>query len=156
MVYLSLFGRCLYLLSMWVRHTEYWGWQKPWQASWPELTQSNPNPIYKTAVEMWSVWFCRRWLGNSLWRCIDWSYSSIWSLQLIGYERFQAISHECVNIWPLHGKLTRLIVVISFDILMFYLQINSLYLCPVIPSRLDLVRTHPSFVVTRLNPARKF
>ena len=34
MVYVSLFGRCLYLLSMWVRHAEYWGWQKPWQARW--------------------------------------------------------------------------------------------------------------------------
>ena len=63
---------------------------------------------------------------------------------------------ECQNIWPLCGKLTRLIVVISFDILMFYLQINSLYLCPVIPSCLDLVCTHPSIMVTWLNPACEF
>ena len=45
--------------------------------------------------------------------------------------------------WPLRGKLTRLIVVIIFDILMFYLQINSSYSYPVISSRLNLVRTHP-------------
>ena len=50
--------------------------------------------------------------------------------------------------WPLHGNLTRLIVVITFDILIFYLQINSPYLYPVIPLCLDLVHTHPSFVVT--------
>ena len=58
--------------------------------------------------------------------------------------------------WPLCGKLTRLIVVIIFDILMFYLQINSSYSYPVILSCLDLVRTHPSIVVTQSNPACEF
>ena len=56
---------------------------------------------------------------------------------------------ECQNIWALHGKLTRLIIlVITFDILMSYLQINILYSYPAISSHLDLVCTHPSFVVT--------
>ena len=50
--------------------------------------------------------------------------------------------------WLLRGKLTRLIVVIIFDILMFYLQINSSYSYPVILSCLDLVRPHSPIVVT--------
>ena len=69
-------------------------------------------------------------------------------------------SHRRVRLlseyWLLRGKLTRLIVVIIFDILMFYLQINSSYSYPVILSCLDLVHTHPSFVVTQLNTAREF
>ena len=63
----------------------------------------------------------------------------------------------CQNIWALRGKLTRLIIlVITFDILMSYLQINILYSYPAISSCLDLVRTHPSFVVTRSNTACEF
>ena len=63
----------------------------------------------------------------------------------------------CQNIWALRGKLTRLIIlVITFDILMSYLQINILYSYPAISSCLDLVHTHPSFVVTRSNTAREF
>ena len=66
-------------------------------------------------------------------------------------------SRICQNIWALRGKLTRLIIlVITFDILMSYLQINILYSYPAISSRLDLVHTHPSFVVTRSNTAREF
>ena len=66
-------------------------------------------------------------------------------------------SMQCQNIWALRGKLTRLIIlVITFDILMSYLQINILYLYPAISSHLDLVRTHPSFVITRSNTAREF
>ena len=65
--------------------------------------------------------------------------------------------HICQNIWVLHGKLTRLIIlVITFDILMSYLQINILCSYPAISSRLDLVRTHPSFVVTRSNMVCEF
>ena len=61
MVYLSLFGRCLYLLLMWVRHAEYWGWQKPWQArwlthkSWSIITQGmfQLEEINQIVREMW-------------------------------------------------------------------------------------------------------
>ena len=63
----------------------------------------------------------------------------------------------CQNIWALCGKLTRpIILVITFDILMSYLQINILYSYPVISLHLDLVHTHPSFMVTQSNMVHEF
>ena len=73
-----------------------------------------------------------------------------------GCLRLQEHTTTLSEYWPLCGKLTRLIVVITFDILMFYLQINSPYSYPVIPSLLDLVRPHSPIVVTQSNLAREF